>query len=217
MRHALSRQRSLEARPATPLKLTAAGFACASDFARSCRGSITRGRSLAAIHQATQLTRDQATHEPMTESFQKPIAAPPTIFGSALLLGIFLDLIWSAPITLSALRFPIGAAGIAGGVWLIRMSMIEMDAGNTTYDPYAISTNLVTSGIYRHIRNPGYLGLAVIELGLAGLLNSYWIVGTLAAALLMTHFFVVLREEDKLRRTFGASYDDYVASSRRWL
>jgi len=95
--------------------------------------------------------------------------------------------------------------------------MIEMDAGNTTYDPYAISTNLVTSGIYRHIRNPGYLGLAVIELGLAGLLNSYWIVGTLAAALLMTHFFVVLREEDKLRRTFGASYDDYVASSRRWL
>ena len=95
--------------------------------------------------------------------------------------------------------------------------MIEMDAGKTTYDPYAPSTNLVTSGIYRHIRNPGYLGLAVIQFGFAWLLNSFWIISTLVAAFLVTHFFVVLREEDKLRRTFGETYGSYVASSRRWL
>jgi protein-S-isoprenylcysteine O-methyltransferase Ste14 len=97
------------------------------------------------------------------------------------------------------------------------MSMIAIDEGNTTYDPYAPSTHLVTSGIYRHIRNPGYLGLAVIQLGFACLLNSYWIIGTLVTAFLIAHFFVVLREEDKLRRAFGESYDSYVASSRRWL
>ena len=153
----------------------------------------------------------------MTENFQKPIAAPPTIFGAALLLGFVLDLIWSAPISCFMLRFPIGAAGIAGGIWLIRKSMIEMDSGNTTYDPYAPSTHLVASGIYRDIRNPGYLGLAVIQLGFACLLNSYWIIGTLVAAFVITHFFVVLREEEKLRRTFGESYESYVASSRRWL
>lgn len=153
----------------------------------------------------------------MTENFQKPIAAPPAIFGAALLLGIVLDLIWSAPISSSLLRFPIGAAGIAGGIWLIRRSMIGMDAANTTYDPYAPSTNLVTSGIYRHIRNPGYLGLAVIQIGFACLLNSYWIICSLVAAFLVTHFFVVLREEEKLRRTFGEDYESYAASSRRWL
>jgi protein-S-isoprenylcysteine O-methyltransferase Ste14 len=153
----------------------------------------------------------------MTESFQKPIGAPPTIFGIALLLGIVVDLISSAPISPSILRFPFGAVGIAGGIWLIRKSMIAINEGNTTYDPYAPSTNLVTSGIYRQIRNPGYLGLAVIQLGFACLLNSRWIIGTLAAAFLITHFFVVLREEDKLRRTFGESYDAYIASSRRWL
>jgi len=153
----------------------------------------------------------------MTENFQKPIAAPPTVFGAALLLGIVLDLIWSAPVSRSMLRLPIGAAGIAGGIWLIRKSMIEMNAGDTTYDPYAPSTNLVTSGIYRHIRNPGYLGLAVIQFGFSCLLNSCWIISTLIAAFLITHFFVVLREEDKLRRTFGESYDTYVASSRRWV
>ena len=153
----------------------------------------------------------------MTDDFQKPIAAPPLIFGAALLLGVGLSLVWSVPISRSMLRFPIGAAGIAGGIWLIRMSMIQMDAGNTTYDPYAPSTNLVTSGIYRHIRNPGYLGLAVIQFGFAALWNDFWIVGTLAAAFLTTHFFVVLREEEKLRRTFGEIYDSYVASSRRWI
>ena len=153
----------------------------------------------------------------MTENFQKPIAAPPTVFGAALLLGIVLDLIWSAPVSRSMLRLPIGATGIAGGIWLIRKSMIEMNAGDTTYDPFAPSTNLVTSGIYRHIRNPGYLGLAVIQFGFSCLLNSCWIISTLIAAFLITHFFVVLREEDKLRRTFGESYDTYVASSRRWV
>ena len=153
----------------------------------------------------------------MTEDFQKPVAAPPLIFAVALLLGIGLGFVWAAPIAPTMLRIPFGAAGIGSGIWLIRMSMAQIAAGNTTYDPYAPSTNLVSSGIYRHIRNPGYLGLAVIQFGLAILLNNYWIIGTLAAAFLTTHFFVVLREEDKLRRTFGEKYATYVASSRRWL
>jgi protein-S-isoprenylcysteine O-methyltransferase Ste14 len=153
----------------------------------------------------------------MTEDFQRPIAAPPLIFGTALLLGIGLSFVGSAPISGSMLRIPLGVAGIAAGVWLIRMSMIEMDAGETTYDPYAPSTHLVTSGIYRHMRNPGYLGLAVIQFGFAMLFNSYWIVGTLAAALAITHFFVVLREEEKLRRAFGEAYERYTETTRRWL
>jgi len=45
--------------------------------------------------------------------------------------------------------------------------MQSMDGAGTTYDPYAASTALVTSGIYKHTRNPGYLGLAVIQIGLS--------------------------------------------------
>ena len=153
----------------------------------------------------------------MTEEFQKPMAAPPLIFGVALLIGVCLGFVWSAPIAAAIFRIPIGAVGIGGGICLIRMSIFEIDRGNTTYDPYAPSTNLVTSGIYRHIRNPGYLGLALIQFGFASLLNNYWIIVTLAPAFLVTHFFVVLREENKLRRSFGEEYDRYVASSNRWL
>ncbi len=153
----------------------------------------------------------------MTEEFQKPIAAPPLIFGVALLTGIGLGFVWTAPIATAIFRIPIGAAGIGGGIYLIRMSIGEIGRGNTTYDPYAPSINLVTSGIYRHIRNPGYLGLALIQFGFASLLDNYWVIVTLAPAFLITHLFVVLREENKLKRSFGEEYDRYVASSRRWL
>jgi quercetin dioxygenase-like cupin family protein len=37
-----------------PLKLTAAGFCCASDMLKAHRGSITRGRSLAAVRWAAR-------------------------------------------------------------------------------------------------------------------------------------------------------------------
>ena len=116
-----------------------------------------------------------------------------------------------------AAQILLGTAAIGGGVWLIRLSMIEIDRAGTTYDPYAPTTRLVTSGIYRHIRNPGYLGLAVIQLGFAILLDNYWIVVTLTVALLIMNFFVVLREEDKLRRTFGKDYEAFCSSSRRWI
>ena len=151
------------------------------------------------------------------DNFKRPIAAPPAIFLVALFAGVGLGFVHSAPILPLAVQSVLGAAAIGGGVWLIRLSMIEIDRAGTTYDPYAPSTRLVTSGIYRHIRNPGYLGLAVIQLGFAILLDNYWIVVTLIGALLIINVFVVLREEDKLRRTFGEDYKAYFASSRRWI
>ncbi len=153
----------------------------------------------------------------MTTEFQKPIAAPPVIFGVALLVGIVVGFVHSAPMLPFVVQIPFGIAIIAAGFWLIRLSMIEMGRGNTTYDPYAPSTHLVTSGIYAHIRNPGYLGLAVIQLGFSVLFDNYWIFSSMLIAWLITHFFVVLREEDKLRRTFGEDYERYLASSRRWV
>ena len=151
------------------------------------------------------------------EDFKKPIAAPPVIFFVALLAGVGLGFVHSAPLIPLAFQIVLGVGAIVGGGWLIRLSIEEIERAGTTYDPYAPSTRLVTSGIYRHIRNPGYLGLAVIQLGFAFLLDNYWIIVTLMVALWITTVFVVLREEDKLRRTFGEDYVAYFASSRRWI
>lgn len=151
------------------------------------------------------------------EDFNKPIAAPPVIFMVALLAGVGLGFLHTAPLLPLAFQIVLGVGTIIGGVWLIRLSMLEIESAGTTYDPYAPSTQLVTSGIYRHIRNPGYLGLAVIQFGFAFLLDNYWIIVTLMVALWITTSFVIMREEDKLRRTFGEDYEVYFASSRRWF
>ena len=151
------------------------------------------------------------------DDFKRPVTAPPVIFLAALLAGVALGLVHSVPILPLVVQVVLGTAVIGGGVWLIWLSMIEIDRAGTTYNPYAASTRLVTSGVYRHIRNPGYLGLTVIQLGFAILLDNYWIILTLAGALFVMHFFVILREEDKLRRTFGEDYEAYATSSRRWI
>jgi len=76
---------------------------------------------------------------------------------------------------------------------------------------------LVTSGIYKYTRNPGYLGLAVIQLGLALMIDSPWIGVATVVAVVVTNQFVIRLEEEKLRRTFGQDYQDYLNKVRRWL
>ncbi|WP_342075583.1 isoprenylcysteine carboxylmethyltransferase family protein [Yoonia sp. SS1-5] len=153
----------------------------------------------------------------MPDAFREPFAAPPTIFGVSLLAAILMGLVIPWPVFPALVQFTFGPGAIVGGVILIRQSMHEIGAANTTYDPFAASTALVTSGIYRRTRNPGYLGLAVIQLGLAILINNFWIVLTCIVAVIVTTLFVIKLEEEKLFNAFGRDYADYCGRVRRWI
>ena len=78
-------------------------------------------------------------------------------------------------------------------------------------------TMMVTDGMFRWTRNPMYLGMCVLLLGLAILL------GTLLPLLLAVAFAVIADrwyvrfEENAMRRKFGAAYDAYASRTRRWL
>ncbi len=153
----------------------------------------------------------------MDSDFQKPFAPPPAIFGVSFLAGLGIDFIYPSPSMPLWLQLGSGIAFVVAGVLLIRSSMQSIDQAGTTYNPYAASTALVTSGIYRHTRNPGYLGLAVIQIGLAMMIDSPWIVVTTIVAVVITSQFVIKLEEEKLGRTFGQEYQDYVTMVRRWI
>ena len=153
----------------------------------------------------------------MVSDFQKPFAPPPTIFGVAFLAGLGIDFVYPLRTMPLWLQLGIGLAVIATGILFIRCSMQSIDRAGTTYDPYAASTALVTSGIYKYTRNPGYLGLAVIQLGLALLIDSPWIGITTVVAVITTNQFVIKLEEEKLRHTFGQDYQDYLSKVRRWI
>ena len=87
----------------------------------------------------------------------------------------------------------------------------------TTIRPFEESDALLIDGFYRITRNPMYLGLVIILIGVAILL------GTLAAFIPIPFFAVliqqqfILKEEVMLAEKFGDQYVEYKQSVRRWI
>lgn len=75
---------------------------------------------------------------------------------------------------------------------------------------------LVTSGPYRIIRNPMYLGHLIFLLGLA---TTLWSLFALVLLLLRAFWFDarVRRDEARLLSMFGAEYAQYCARVNRWI
>ncbi|MEE9426647.1 MAG: isoprenylcysteine carboxylmethyltransferase family protein [Paracoccaceae bacterium] len=153
----------------------------------------------------------------MDEEFQRPFAAPPTIFLGALLVSALLEYFVPFDLLPASIELTLGPLVIIVGVLLIRSTFREFKEENTTYDPFDISTNLVTSGVYQYSRNPGYLGLVIIQLGLAIVLGSIWVALSALVAALITSLFVIRLEEKKLADAFGESYLEYKSKVRRWF
>ncbi len=76
---------------------------------------------------------------------------------------------------------------------------------------------LVIAGPYKMTRNPMYLGLAFVYLGIAIAGRSLWAVVLLPLVLTIIQAWAILPEEDFLKRRFGAEYVSYMTKVRRWL
>jgi protein-S-isoprenylcysteine O-methyltransferase Ste14 len=79
------------------------------------------------------------------------------------------------------------------------------------------TTALVTAGPYRFSRNPIYIALTLLYLGIALAVDSAWIAGLIVPVLIAIRYGVIAREESFLEQKFGAAYRDYKARVRRWL
>ena len=97
--------------------------------------------------------------------------------------------------------------------------MLAFRKAKTTINPLTPqrSSAVVTHGVYRLTRNPMYVGLVLILLGLAVYLASPWaLLGPLAFGAFITRF-QIQPEERALTARFGTAYTDYCARVRRWL
>ena len=106
--------------------------------------------------------------------------------------------------------FTAGAGLAAWGWFLFRRA-------RTTRVPGEDSTTLVTSGPYRLMRNPMYVGLSVAYVGEAVILHQIVPVVLLPLTIAYLNRVVIPIEEQRLHAVFGAEYEQYQNDVRRWL
>ncbi len=92
-----------------------------------------------------------------------------------------------------------------------------MHGAGTNISPRKPATTLVDSGPYRFSRNPLYVAMTLLFIGLTLLINSWWGVVLLVPVILLLHFGVVCREERYPERKFGEEYNRYRSRVRRYV
>jgi protein-S-isoprenylcysteine O-methyltransferase Ste14 len=100
------------------------------------------------------------------------------------------------------------------GIRGLTIGLAYIVRGGKEGKPYA--EGLVTEGIFRHCRNPLYVGNILMLLGVGILANSVFYVALMMPLFLFIYQAIVLAEEDFLRKKFGAGFDNYCRDVNRW-
>jgi len=142
---------------------------------------------------------------------------PPRIALLSLLIALLLH--WLTP-TQATLANPFRVFGLISflvGFGLMLWAWRLFQQHGTVICPTEIPTALVEEGPFRFSRNPMYLGIVLMLVGIALSL------GTLVMFFAPTTFFLimdrcfVLHEEKNLEAQFGERYLNYKRQVRRWI
>lgn len=133
------------------------------------------------------------------------------------LLWVFSPLFALAEYPLNPAVFAAGLLVAGSGLWLFRRSHIELGKNWSISLALRDGHQLVTSGLYRHVRHPMYTSILLYALGQA-LVVPNWIVGPAnLLAFLVLYAVRVPSEEQMMTERFGDRYRDYLAKTRRLI
>jgi len=76
---------------------------------------------------------------------------------------------------------------------------------------------IVTKGPFKYTRNPMYLGLITMLIGISILLGTWSPLIVIPILFIILHTQFVLREEKLMEEWFGESYVEYKSKTPRWL
>ena len=111
----------------------------------------------------------------------------------------------------------VGIITVLFGITMAAISAGMFRRAGTGIEPFDEATTLVTIGFYRFSRNPMYMGMFLMLLGVA------FLMGTVGALLPVPVFVLIIRnnfvlgEERFLEAAFGRHYLDYKSEVRRWI
>ena len=145
---------------------------------------------------------------------------PPLIYLGGLILGYAIWWFWPVPIAPGEWSFTIRIAGgvaVLLGLWVGLSAVTVFRRIGEDPNPMAPTNALTFEGPYRFTRNPMYVGMALLQVGLALAGNALWPLVALVPVLWIVRTEVIDKEEQYLERKFGQQYRDYKARVRRWI
>ena len=143
---------------------------------------------------------------------------PPLALALAILAALLLDWFLTATfVPFSIRRGWAGGAIVVLALTLAAWAIVTITRAGSNVPTNQPTTVIVDSGPYRFSRNPIYLAMFLLLVGLAIWLDTLWLLATLAVFAWVIRYGVVAREEAYLERKFGEPYRGYCARVRRWL
>ena len=144
---------------------------------------------------------------------------PPVI---AIIFGL---LIWAMNLYFPIYVPSIGIFSYFGYIFILMglvldvVSFIDFLKNKTTVNPIKPqnASTLVTNGFYRISRNPMYLGMFYILLGVTTLLGDISGLLMLPLLVLTMNYLQIIPEEKVLEELFGDDYLEYKKKIRRWI
>ncbi len=142
---------------------------------------------------------------------------PPLMLILSLLIGIGLQ--FQHPFHISQnLHFGwIGYSMTAIGILTIIYCRYLFKNAKTDIKPWKTTSKIVQGGPYRFSRNPIYLSLIIMGVGVALSTNNGWILITQGILLIILDRTVISKEEKYLELKFGETYRAYKFTTRRWF
>jgi protein-S-isoprenylcysteine O-methyltransferase Ste14 len=143
---------------------------------------------------------------------------PPLVFVAGIAVALVLGWLWPRAPWLSGVpRWLAGLLSLSGGVALIVTAFARFRQTGQDPKPWHPSPVLLTDGPYQITRNPMYLGLCMIMVGLGFLVGNAWFTLAAFASGLAVTKLAVEPEEAYLEQRFGDDYRTYKRRVRRWM
>jgi protein-S-isoprenylcysteine O-methyltransferase Ste14 len=139
---------------------------------------------------------------------------PPLLFVAVFLIGFSLHrwLLGASP----ALRIP-GIVATGLGLALMLWTLGLFAHGRTTLIPHGAASTLVIRGPYRRSRNPMYVSLVIVYIGVSAWTGAWTALALVVIPVFVLDRFVIPMEEANLHQRFGESYAAYCRAVGRWV
>ncbi len=145
------------------------------------------------------------------------IAFPPALYAGTLLIGLILSFVFPIDFLPRSVALVLGALAIICAGAIAISAFRVMNRAQTAVNPSQPTTTIVSDGVFSWSRNPIYLSLTLLYIGIALLFSALWALLLLLPLLVIVQIGIVKREEIYLERKFGDEYLRYKASVRRWV